>query len=83
MEAWSIRHLNRAMMNNLAQCQTEFERINVRAVCGREIRQKADEWSRIRKLTPGEVAIAESFGWKPQAKPRVYHDGHGGFCAMV
>jgi hypothetical protein len=63
MEAWTITQLKLAMDADLEQCSTEFERINVRAFGGMEIRRAADRWSRIRKLGPCEVAIAESFGW--------------------
>jgi hypothetical protein len=63
MEAWTIKQLYSAMQADLASCGSQFERANVKAICGREIREKAHEWAKARKLTPFEVAIAEQFGF--------------------
>lgn len=63
IKAWTITQLKRALDSDLEQCTCEFERINVRALGGEEIRQAAGHWSQVRKLGPCEVAIAESFGW--------------------
>lgn len=64
MEAWTIKQLYSAMQSDLAACQSPFERANIKAICGREIREKAQEWSKTRKLTTFEVAIAEQFGFR-------------------
>lgn len=64
MEAWTIKQLQDAMDRDLAACQSEFERANVKAICGREIREKAIAWARVRKLTPGEIAIASKYGYR-------------------
>jgi len=62
--AWTIKQLKDALTENLAMCQTAHEQIMCKAVGGKEIREKAIEWARIRKLSPGEVAIAQEFGYK-------------------
>jgi hypothetical protein len=64
LKPWSIRHLYDAMQGSLAACHTDFERINVRAICGKEIREQAEQFAKERKLTPGEIAIASQFGYK-------------------
>jgi hypothetical protein len=64
MQAWTIKQLYEAMNNDLTKCQTTHERIMVKAICGKEIREKAIEWSKTRKLTPIEVSIAQQFGYK-------------------
>jgi hypothetical protein len=45
-------------------CQTKHEQIMVKAISGKEIREKAIEWSKTRKLTPLEIAIASEFGFR-------------------
>lgn len=64
MQAWNIKQLYVAMQNDLQQCNNAFERSMVKAVGGKEIREKAEQWSKERKLTPIEVAIAKEFGYK-------------------
>lgn len=64
MQAWNIKQLYVAMQNNLQQCNNAFERSMVKSVGGKEIREKAEQWSKERKLTPIEVAIAKEFGYK-------------------
>jgi hypothetical protein len=64
MQAWTIKQLYEAMTNDLAKCQTTHEQIMVKAICGKEIREKSIEWSKTRKLTPIEVSIAQQFGYK-------------------
>jgi hypothetical protein len=64
MQAWTIKQLYEAMNSDLAKCQTSHEAIMVKAICGKEIREKAIEWSNTRKLTPIEVSIAQQFGYK-------------------
>lgn len=63
MKAWTIKQLNDAMIRDMTQCQTEHERIMVKAIGGKEIREKAIQWSKNRKLTPCEVAIATQYGY--------------------
>lgn len=63
--AWNIKHLYEAMQEDLLSCSDSFERGIVRAICGKEIREKAIEWSKTRKLTPVEVSIAVEFGYNP------------------
>jgi len=60
---WTIKQLKEAMLNDLAMCQTEHERIMCKAINGRHIREMAIEWAKKRKLTPSEVAIAQEFGY--------------------
>ena len=52
------------MQIDLTQCNNAFERSMVKAIAGKEIREKAEQWSKERKLTPMEVAIAKEFGYK-------------------
>lgn len=66
MKAWNIKQLNEAMQKDLESCGTDFERSMVKAICGKEIREKAIELSRTRKLTPFEIAIAEQYGYFPE-----------------
>ncbi len=60
----NIKQLREAMEGDLALCRTSHERINVKAICGAEIRELANQLSAIRRLTPAEVAIAQEFGWR-------------------
>ncbi len=64
MQSWTIKQLYEAMEQDLNKCQTSHERIMVKAICGKEIREKAYEWVKERKLTPIEVSIAQGFGYK-------------------
>ena len=64
MQAWNIKQLYEAMQDDLTQCNNAFERSMVKAISGKEIREKAEKWSKERKLTPMEVAIAKEFGYK-------------------
>jgi hypothetical protein len=66
VKAWNIKQLNDAMLAHLAACASEFERINVRAICGKEIRETAERFAASRKLTPGEEAIAAQYGYRPR-----------------
>lgn len=61
---WNIKQLHTAMQSDLALCHTAFERGMVRAVAGKELRERAAEIAAIRKLTPGEIAIAEIYGYR-------------------
>lgn len=61
---WTLTGLRRAQLKDLAECHTETERGCCEAINSMEIRERADELSAKRKLTPGEVAIAQAAGWK-------------------
>lgn len=63
LTAWTIKQLEEAMQRDLAMCHTEHERIMVKAIGGKEIREKAQAWARVRKLTPAELAIAQKYGY--------------------
>ena len=63
MTAWNLKQLKDEMNSNLAMCRTSHERLMCRALCGKEIRQRAHELAATRKLTPGETAIAQEFGY--------------------
>lgn len=62
--SWTIKQLKEALDRDLSLCQTNHERIMVKAISGKEIREKAIQWAKERKLTPIEVAIAQEFGYK-------------------
>lgn len=64
MSPWTIVQLKNAMNEDLKKCNTDHERLMVKTVCGKEIRELAYETSKKRKLTPGEVAIASEFGYR-------------------
>ena len=63
MQSWNIKQLHEAMQSDIQQCNNAFERSMVKAIGGKEIREKAEQWSKERKLTPMEVAIAAEFGY--------------------
>lgn len=63
LPAWSIKQLQEALLNDLAQCHTFTEKTCCKAIGGKHIREMAYEWSKHRKLTPLEVAIAEQYGY--------------------
>ena len=62
LKPWTVTQLYHAMQEDLAMCNDSFERGNVKAICGKEIREFAESLDR--KLTPGELAIAQSFGYR-------------------
>lgn len=64
MQAWNIKQLYEAMQKDLMSCNNTFEQGMVKAICGKEIREKAIEFAKERKLTPLEVAIAQQFGYQ-------------------
>lgn len=64
MEAWNIKQLKESLDNNLLLCNCQLERDCCKAIAGMEIREKAKEWSKTRKLTPAEFAIAKEFGYR-------------------
>ena len=57
MKEWTITQLKQAMVEDLSMCHTNLERQMCRVICSKEIRERAEEIKRIRKLTPGEMAI--------------------------
>lgn len=64
MTAWNLKQLKDAMNQDLLMCHTTLEKTMCRVVCGKEIRERAYEIAAVRKLTPGEVAIASKFGYR-------------------
>lgn len=64
MQAWNIKQLYEALQADLAMCGNNLERSIATAIGGKELREKAQEFARQRKLTPSEVAIAEQFGYR-------------------
>jgi len=64
MQNWTIKQLKEQLTKDLAMCQTTHERIMVKAIGGKEIREKAIQWAKERKLTPFEVAIASEYGYQ-------------------
>lgn len=64
MTPWTIKQLHDALQNDLNSCNTAHEKIMVKAIGGKEIREKAVEFAMNRKLTPCEIAIASKFGYK-------------------
>lgn len=65
MEAWNIKQLKESLDYNLQFCNNAFEISMCKAIAGKDIREKAAEWARSRKLTPAEIAIAMEFGYRP------------------
>ena len=63
MQPWTIKQLQEALLQDLQACSNDFERGMAMAIGGREIREKAIEFAAMRKLTPVEVAIAQSYGY--------------------
>jgi len=61
---WTIQGLELDLPRQLAACSTQFERDNVKAFHGIEIRELASALKAQGKLTPGGRAIAEAYGWK-------------------
>jgi len=61
---WNIQALEADLSRLLSACHSNFERINVKALHGIEVRKLADELSAQGKLTPGGRAIAEKYGWR-------------------
>jgi len=64
MKAWNIKQLHEAHLADLALCHTATERQMCSAISGAEIRKCAEEFASYRRLTPGEIAIAEMFGYR-------------------
>jgi hypothetical protein len=64
MQAWNLKQMQSAIQADLALCHSAFERGMVRAIAGKELREQAAEIAASRKLTPGEIAIAENYGYR-------------------
>lgn len=64
MKEWNLKQLADAMARDIAQCGTPHERVMVRAIGGKEIRERAEQIAAVRKLTPGEIAIASQYGFR-------------------
>lgn len=60
LKPWSIKQLYDAMLKDLNLCQTDLERSMLKTICKKEIREKAKEFKKTRKLTPQEIAILET-----------------------
>ena len=60
LKPWNIKQLYSAMLIDLESCQTDLERMMTETICKKEIREKAKEFAKIRKLTPVETAILET-----------------------
>jgi hypothetical protein len=63
MKPWTIKQLHEQLVVDLTHCHTKHEQIMVKAIGGKEIREKAIQWAKERKLTPAEVAIASQYGY--------------------
>ena len=62
---WTIKDAERDMLERaLPMCHNDFERCNLKAIHGIDIRRLADYWKANGKLTPADIAIAEKYGWK-------------------
>ncbi len=66
MNFWTIKLLKEQLINDLSKCQTNHERIMVKTIGGKEIREHATALAKTRKLTPPEVAIASEYGYKTE-----------------
>ena len=60
IKPWNIKQLYNSMLEDLNSCQTDFERSMVKTICKKEIKEKANDFKKIRKLTPIEMAILET-----------------------
>ena len=61
---WTVKHLQELLTRDLQSCHTTHERIMVKALGGKEIRNAAIAFAQTRNLTPGEIAIAEQYGYR-------------------
>ena len=61
---WTITGLDQAFRErDLPACQTALERQCATVIHGKEVRERATRVAATRSLTPGELAIAEAYGW--------------------
>ena len=63
MEQWNIQTLENDLPRLLALCYNEFERINVKALHGIEVRKLAERLRAENRLTPAGYAIAKKYGF--------------------
>jgi hypothetical protein len=61
---WTITQLQNQIGISLQSCHTAHERLMLKAICGKEIREAAIAFAQTRKLTPGEIAIASQYGYR-------------------
>lgn len=61
-QKWSIQQLKQAMSKDLSRCSDSFERGNCKAVCLKEIKDRAIELKETRSLTENEANILSSLG---------------------
>lgn len=54
---WSLLQLKQAMNKDLSQCDSDFERSNIKGICISEIRDRAVEIKTTRSLTSNEAGI--------------------------
>lgn len=57
---WSLQQLKQAMNKDLTQCDSAFERSNIKGICIAEIRERAIEMKTTRSLTSNEAKILSS-----------------------
>ena len=60
LKPWNIKQLYESMLEDLNLCQTDLERSMLKTICTKEIREKANEFKKTRKLTSVEIAILET-----------------------
>ena len=60
---WNLKQLADAARADMAACHTPLERQLCRVMNDREIRETAARFATTRKLTPGEMAIAQAAGF--------------------
>ena len=71
LPAWTIKQLQEKLLNDLTLCHTQLERDCCKAIGGKHIREMAQAWAQCRKLSPGEVAIAEQYGYRNNNENRL------------
>ena len=64
MKTWNIEKLQEKLKEDLNLCTTNHEKIMVKAIGGKEIREFAIELAKSRKLTTREIFIASNYGFK-------------------
>ena len=66
--SWTLHQLQQSLIDELRDPSlTTTERLNIEAVCGKEIRLKAIEIAKNRKLNQREYSIAEKHGYRRAA----------------
>ena len=61
---WTVTQLQKLLNSDLQSCHTAHERMMVKSLGGKEIRETAIAFAQTRKLTPGEIAIASQYGYR-------------------